>query len=191
MESSSANVASIIRPYQTRLSEPITDVDDLVETLKAPLDALGILPASSRPRITGFQPSQEVHPIHTQSLRLITSLQYTLLTNVVPSWDVPLNQQQHIIALDLIEQYFCPKITAETLESLNAYTSTLSTSFEIALSAFSVCLSTPESIGPFSLRILSRLLVAYPIDSMYMYLFKGRKESEKERRMLEWGFISL
>lgn len=188
MESSSSLIVSTLRTSLSRLSQPITDVDDLVDTLKIPLDALGIPPPSQKSLIFEPQLERKQSLPSSQAIRLVASIQHAILTNVVPSWDVPLREQRYDFALSLIEQYFCPgSSTPSALEPKSTFSNT---SFELALSAYSVLLVGTESMSSFSLRVLSRLLTEFPADSIYAYLLlrkDGSSRTEDEgRRLLDW-----
>lgn len=191
MESSSSSsfIAATLRSTLSKLSQPITDVDDLVETLKAPLDALGISPPLQKPLVSELQPERRSTAPSPQTIRLVASIQNAILTNVVPSWDTPLHEQGHDFALNIIEQYFCPRLSPQSTTVSKAAPSS-STTYEIALSAYSVLLASTDKMPLFSLRILSRLLEEFSVESMYTCLFLGadgtRKGDDEARRMLDW-----
>jgi len=162
---SSAELLSTLRDAFGRLRQPITNSDDLLRILRACLAPFGLLPSPAR--ASQKEPKAEIALI-AQHSRILSSIQGTIVTNIVPTWDVPLTSDGNA---QLLEQLFCP-LTPDSAASR-----------ELALTAYSVLLSNP--IGSFTLRVLPELLQTHPFDDLNMHLFAGGKGD----RMLEWELL--
>lgn len=146
----------------------ITDLNTLLTCLSAPLDALGLLP----PRYRHLLPGNNTPPPDF-NLKYIPQIQHALLTNILPTWDTLLRENQSSL---LVEQYFCP----------DAVYNVRPVAGEIALCAYATLVSftpLPEQ----ALALLERLVREYPLDRLFFSAFGDHLgEVEKVKRGVQW-----
>ncbi|EIN07826.1 hypothetical protein PUNSTDRAFT_126727 [Punctularia strigosozonata HHB-11173 SS5] len=142
-----------IRQTISRLQSPIPDLDTLLALLTAPLDALRLLP----PQFLAHN-TQPLPPNAFSISRHLPPLQRALILHVVPTWHADLRDAG---ALPLLDQYFCP----------DAFSSASTTAGEVALHAYPSIISTP--LNEYTLRVLSKLSKAYPIDRLHTVIFNS------------------
>ena len=148
-----------------QLRVQVTDLQTLLNLLTGPLDSLGLLPPQFR--------CHNAHPLPTGALNIkkyIPQLQRVLLQNIVPTWDTLLADNNATLLLD---QYFCP----------NNFTNALPAAGEIAILAYSTLVSS--QITEYTLRLLERLSVEYPVDRLHTAAFP-RTVFDKAIKDAEW-----
>jgi len=148
-----------------QLQTPIPDFATLLSLLTAPLDALSLLP----PQFL----KHNKHPLPPKNLNVkkyIPQFQHALLVHVQPTWEAVFEEHKAMI---LLEQYFCP----DGIHNVS------SAAGEIALLGYSTLVST--RITAWSIRLLARLVVEYPVDRLHNALF-SRKDLDKATREVGW-----
>ncbi|KAK0459518.1 telomere length regulation protein-domain-containing protein [Desarmillaria tabescens] len=148
------------RDVVKQLRLPVGDITTLLALLSGPLDCLGLLPPSLR--------KYNVNPLPddaTQVLRHISTIQQAILQHIFPTWETAL---AGISATSILEQYFCP----------DSFSYALSSSGDVALSAYSTILSVP--LSGYSIRLLERLTKEYPVDRLHRATFSGNGTSKKD-----------
>jgi telomere length regulation protein len=145
-----------LREIVSSLRSPIAEETTLLQLLAAPLACFGILPAQYRK----YDKSPIVWNQRNNLARWIPLLQTNILENVLPTWGEPLKED----GLDtLLEAYFCPS------RNQNSPTSSYAPVF--ALHAYSSLLHPP--IQEFSVRLLARLSVEYPLPEIHRTIFSA------------------
>ena len=146
----------------------ITDLTTLLTCLSAPLDALGLLPPRYRHLLSGNNTDLNIN-----LRKYVPQIQHALLTNILPTWDTLLHQDQNSL---LVEQYFCP----------DAVYNVRPVAGEIALCGYATLVSftpLPEQ----ALALLERLVREYPLDRLFFSTFRDRLgEVEKVKRGVQW-----
>jgi telomere length regulation protein len=140
------------------LQSPAHGISSILAVLTAASHATGLLPAAYN--------SYNVRPLSTEVSisKHVPLIQRTLLEHVAPSWELPLRQSNNYL---LLEQFFCP---------VNVPSHAPAT--EVALLAYSTILSS--HFTEFSVRLLQRLSVEFPMDMLYEAIFNGGSVVEKE-----------
>jgi len=152
-----------IRQLVHDLQQPLPNLPALLARLSAPLDAIGLLPPRFR--------SHNVNPIPSTSIKIsihIPAIQKALVEQVLPSWDVILEENESI---SLADQYFCPDL----------FSSASLAAGQVALNAYSTLMTLP--LNKHSLRLLCRLSKEYPIDRLHKCIFSGVDDAKKN---LQW-----
>ncbi|KAK0503045.1 telomere length regulation protein-domain-containing protein [Armillaria luteobubalina] len=148
------------RDVVQQLRLPIGDITALLALLSGPLDCLRLLPPLLR--------KYNINPLPddtTQVLRHIPAIQQAILQHIFPTWETALAK---INAMLILEQYFCP----------DSFSYALSSSGNVALSAYSTILAVP--LSTYSIRLLERLTKEYPVDRLHRAIFSGDSTSKKE-----------
>ena len=131
------------------LQSPISDLETLLTLLARPLESIGLLQKRFQKYASEKLPKGSFNiPKH------LPAIQRALLQNVLPSWDSVLHEEN---ALEIPDQLFCPTPSV----SQNAG--------RTALEAYTTLLSTP--FNTFSVRYLSQLAKAYPIQTLFDCVF--------------------
>ncbi|KAK7466957.1 telomere binding protein [Stygiomarasmius scandens] len=152
-----------IRQLVHDLQQPLPNLPALLARLSAPLDAIGLLPPRFR--------SHNVNPIPSTSVKIsihIPAIQKALVEQVLPTWDVILEENESIA---LADQYFCPDL----------FSSASLAAGQVALDAYSTLMTLP--LNKHSLRLLCRLSKEYPIDRLHKSIFSGVDGAKKN---LQW-----
>lgn len=157
-----------IRDLISQLQAPILNISTLLSLLSSPLLTLNLLPpqyrsfltASPLPTSSGFKLSKH-----------IPAIQRAILEHVAPTWEPILVEQKKDLVLT---QYFCP----------DPFVSGTKEAGELTLLAYGTILSSP--LTSFSIRLLARLAVGYPIDRLHRAVFVDRASSDLEQRTVAW-----
>lgn len=123
------------------------DTSSLPALLTAPLKSIGLLPDAYDPNSISPLPIQVIIPKH------IPLIQQALLESIAPSWKISYN---HL----LLEQCFCPTNVPRNVAPVT----------EVVLLAYSTIVSVP--LTQFSVHLLQRLSVEYPIDTLFEAIFE-------------------
>ncbi|KAF8644959.1 hypothetical protein AX16_008162 [Volvariella volvacea WC 439] len=142
------NAIQAIREVIDQLRNPIPNINTLLLLLTSPLDAIDLLPPHFRRHNARRLPTGS----HASVLKRISTFQEVILQHVLPTWDVALAD---INSSTLLDQYFCP----------DAILSATPAAGEVAFNAYSTILSRP--LTDYSIGLLSRLSVEYPIDRLH------------------------
>lgn len=137
-----------------QLQAPVTDLTTLFALLSTPLEAIGLLPPQFRHCVSSPLPEGAI-----DVKKHIPFLQRIILEHIAPTWDV-LIAERH--ADSLLEQYFCP----------NGFSNASICSGEVAISAYSTLVSS--ALEGFSMRMLERLTIHYPLDRLHTAVFAGK-----------------
>ena len=138
---------SEVRETIRQLSLPVEDLPTLCGLLAGPLDSLSLLP----PQYRHYQVESLANGSFSPKKNLL-SIQTVILQSVIPTW---LDVLQEAQAVSLVEQYFCPDPVFFTTPNAGV----------VAIHAYTAILSNP--LQPFSVNLLSRLCMEYPIDRLY------------------------
>ncbi|KAI5899883.1 uncharacterized protein SCHCODRAFT_02561678 [Schizophyllum commune H4-8] len=143
-----------------QLRNPIPDAETLLTLLAAPLDSISLLAPPLRKYNANSLPSG------TFSIaRHVPQIQTALIQHIVPTWDIVLEEKQ---AMPIVTQYFCPD---------SFYYSTPAAG-EIVIHALSTIISLP--LTDFSIRMLARIAIEYPIDRIHAAIFQSKSYTSKE-----------
>lgn len=137
-----------------QLQAPVANLTTLFALLSTPLEAIGLLPPQFRHCVSSPLPEGAV-----DVRKHIPFLQRIILEHIAPTWDV-LIAEKH--ADSLLEQYFCP----------DGFSNASICSGEVAISAYSTLVSS--ALEGFSMRMLERLTVQYPLDRLHTAVFAGK-----------------
>lgn len=152
---------SPVREILNQLKAPISDAETLLALLAAPLDSIGLLPPPLRQHNTNPLASGTFSiPRHGPSV------QSALIQHVVPTWDTTVEEKQ---AMPLVTQYFCP----------DAFSYGTTAAAEIVHNALSTILSLP--LTDFSIKMLARIAIEYPLDRMHTAIFANKSFTSKEQ----------
>ncbi|KAL1756525.1 telomere length regulation protein-domain-containing protein [Schizophyllum commune] len=155
-----ASTESPVSAIINQLRNPISDAETLLALLAAPLDSISLLAPPLRKYNTNPLPSGNF-----SIARHVPQIQTALIQHIVPTWDTVLEEMQ---AMPLVTQYFCPD---------SFYYSTPAAG-EMVIHALSTIISLP--LTDFSIRMLARIAVEYPIDRIHAAIFQSKSYSSKE-----------
>ncbi|KAL1693406.1 telomere length regulation protein-domain-containing protein [Schizophyllum commune] len=155
-----ASTESPVSAIINQLRNPISDAETLLALLAAPLDSISLLAPPLRKYNTNPLPSGNF-----SIARHVPQIQTALIQHIVPTWDTVLEEKQ---AMPLVTQYFCPD---------SFYYSTPAAG-EIVIHALSTIVSLP--LTDFSIRMLARIAVEYPIDRIHAAIFQSKSYTSKE-----------
>lgn len=152
----------------SQLQTPIPDLSTLLSLLCSPLLALNLLPPQ-------FRSSFTILPLPTHSEfnlpKHIPAIQRVILEQVAPAWEPTLIEQKKDLVLS---QYFCPDIFVSNSKEAG----------EVTLLAYGTILSS--RLTSFSIQLLARLTVEYPIDRLHRAIFVDRTASDLEQQTVTW-----
>lgn len=150
----------------SRLQSPIADLVTLLSLLCSPLNSLGLLP----PQFRRFDNSLALAntPIVARHIPII---QRAILVHIAPTWKSTLDEEKKSLVLT---QFFCP----------DSFSFASPAAGEVALSAYSTILSLP--LSEFSVSLLARLSVEYPLDRLYKVVFFNQTADPFEKRSIAW-----
>ncbi|KAI0816063.1 hypothetical protein BC628DRAFT_1150836, partial [Trametes gibbosa] len=155
-----------IREVISRLQSPIPDLPTLLSLLTAPLASIGLLPP--RFRVHDISP---LPPHAFDVARHAPLLQRALLEHVIPTWEPALTKED---AYELVEQYFSPDSMSFASPAAK----------QVALCAYSTIVST--ALQDYAVRILAKLVKAYPVDVLYISQFSGASSAAHVRHAINW-----
>lgn len=154
-----------IQDILEQLRAQVADLQTLLNLLTGPLECLGILPPQFR-----RHNAQPLLPGALNIKKHIPQLQHILLQNILPTWDTVLAENK---VTPLLDQYFCP----------DSFSNALPVAGEVAILAYSTLVSS--QITKYSLRLLERLSVEYPVDRLHTATF-ARKDLDKAVKDVGW-----
>jgi len=150
---------------------PITDLTTLLTLLSAPLDALALLPPRYRHLLS--ENNTSLPDFNRNLIKYIPQIQHALLTNILPTWDTLLQENQASL---LVEQYFCPDVIYN-IRPVAA---------EFALCGYATLVSSALLPGQ-ALILLERLVREYPLDRLFFSVFRDHVgEVEKVKKGVQW-----
>ncbi|KZV98748.1 hypothetical protein EXIGLDRAFT_285525 [Exidia glandulosa HHB12029] len=153
-----------VRDVVKALSQPVSDVDALLELLIAPLDALHLVPRGlHRPRAgdASLEPAAVA--------RAFPELQRLVILKIAPVWS---HDESSNVSV-LLEQYFVPVSVPP-----RAYGEC------IALLSYSTILANP--LSAWSLPVLEKLSRTYSLADLHWAAFSGPLWNSDAKRMLAW-----
>lgn len=166
-----AKAQNQIHEFISKLQSPITEFQNLLCLLSAPLHTLGLLPPRYHQLPSGTSSVQKSSSLNFVPRKHLPQIQRVLLTIILPTW-YPILQEND--ALQLVEQYFCP----------DAIYNTRPISGEIALLAYASLVSS-TSLTKQALDLLQKLVVQYPVDRLFHAVFDGENDNTV-RRSVRW-----
>ncbi|KAG6821170.1 hypothetical protein H0H93_005390 [Arthromyces matolae] len=157
---------SQVRDLIDQLQRPIPDLSTLLSLLCGPLGSLNLLP----PRYNRYNNPSSCLASAIEIRKHVPALQRALLEHIEPTWESVLAEKDALILLD---QYFCPDSVYFTSPVAG----------DVAVMAYSTLTST--SVTKYSIHLLTRLAVEYPLDRLYSAIYPAN-QSVTEAHMLAW-----